>query len=593
MAFPSQKETYDSNTPSDLSNRKSMNGALYRGSSKGTKIQPYRGSISNSSVHTTSTAATRKDLFDCSEQSPGGVPSISHCKSLHSLEKPTFRVRNQSQSTVGTIRKAGSVRSSTATSTSKQKIRSLNVPSFQGEDESPLPPTPRSSVYNLSTLPEPSPSSSRVYGVPPSSPLDDPLTKPYHDGDHQPFATTEIPADDKPLSRHPSSLPPPTIPSPFSPSSHRPPRITEYHKPSRQSIEEYHELLRNVNLHAAAAASYKDPFIPSTQVPPPPSSHKASKPSGGQQKATSVPPTPPHSSQMNTVNLTDSYPDPNPMADLGTAPTAPLDGHSEVSLSPTPVESMGINLHSRGGAKGNKGMLGFMTDFLKSHKRPEISTAYDPVHLVHVGFNSSTGEFTGLPKEWRQLLQDSGISQSDQEKNPLAVMEIVKFYQEGGGNVWDKMGHTPALGSSQSPPIPGTIPPAFPGLSKSVDDSFVSTVSVSIIPHSSILTVHSGRRYRFRKMPTSTAHMVHPHLTHQDHIALRHLHRSLISTGLTLNDQRPSRLAVTHSSAQILQRTGALRGHRRLSRRPHENHPTPRPRILHLSHNLLKPRTAR
>jgi p21-activated kinase 1 len=38
------------------------------------------------------------------------------------------------------------------------------------------------------------------------------------------------------------------------------------------------------------------------------------------------------------------------------------------------------------------------------------------------------------------LLQESGISRQEQEKNPLAVMEIVKFYQEGHGDVWDKMG---------------------------------------------------------------------------------------------------------------------------------------------------------
>ena len=85
-------------------------------------------------------------------------------------------------------------------------------------------------------------------------------------------------------------------------------------------------------------------------------------------------------------------------------------------------------------------MLGFMSDFLSSNKPVAISTPYDPVHLTHVGFNSSTGEFTGLPKEWQQLLQESGISRMEQEKNPQAVMEIVKFYQEGGGDVWDKMG---------------------------------------------------------------------------------------------------------------------------------------------------------
>jgi len=93
--------------------------------------------------------------------------------------------------------------------------------------------------------------------------------------------------------------------------------------------------------------------------------------------------------------------------------------------------------------KAKKGMLGFMTDFLNSNKRPasEIGTRYDGVHLTNVDFNPSTDESTGLPREWQQLLQHRGISKSDQEKNPLAVMEIVKFYQEGDVDVWDMMSH--------------------------------------------------------------------------------------------------------------------------------------------------------
>ena len=88
------------------------------------------------------------------------------------------------------------------------------------------------------------------------------------------------------------------------------------------------------------------------------------------------------------------------------------------------------------------GMLSFMS-FMSNNKRLEISTPFDPVHLTHVGFNASTGEFTGLPKEWQQLLQDSGISKQDQEKHPKEVMEIVKFYQgqvQQENSVWDKMG---------------------------------------------------------------------------------------------------------------------------------------------------------
>ena len=157
-----------------------MNVAQYRRSSKQTAIQSYQGSISNSSVHTTSPASTCEDLFNFSEQNLGGTPCISHRKSFHSLEKPTFRFRNQSQSTVG------------------------NIPSFGDGGESPLPSTPRPSVYELSTLPEPS--SSRSYGVPPSNPLDNPLTERYRDS--QPFAVMEIPTADNPPTRHPSSLPP-------------------------------------------------------------------------------------------------------------------------------------------------------------------------------------------------------------------------------------------------------------------------------------------------------------------------------------------------------------------------------------------------
>jgi p21-activated kinase 1 len=185
---------------------------------------------------------------------------------------------------------------------------------------------------------------------------------------------------------------------------------------------------------------------------------------------------------MNKANLADFHADPNPTAVLGTAPTAPSDDLPEVLLSPTPNLSPSFTSRSRVGSittKGKKGMLGTMTDFLKSNKRPEISRAYDPVHLTHVGFNSSTGKFTDLPKEWQQHLQDGGISKSNQEKNPLNVMEIAKFYQEGGGDVWDKMSHAPVQGISPLPPIPGVAPAAYPGAPKSVNASAEESLNSS------------------------------------------------------------------------------------------------------------------
>ncbi len=99
-----------------------------------------------------------------------------------------------------------------------------------------------------------------------------------------------------------------------------------------------------------------------------------------------------------------------------------------------------------------------MSDVLSAQKKIEISTPYDPVHLTHVGFNSDTGEFTGLPKEWQQLLQESGISRQDQEANPQAVMDIVAFYQDaatsqGNTDVWKKMG---AAKGNHAPGTPRT-----------------------------------------------------------------------------------------------------------------------------------------
>ncbi|KAG9306077.1 hypothetical protein G9A89_015981 [Geosiphon pyriformis] len=101
-----------------------------------------------------------------------------------------------------------------------------------------------------------------------------------------------------------------------------------------------------------------------------------------------------------------------------------------------------------------------VSDLLSPQRKFEISSPYDPVHLTHVGFNQETGEFTGLPKEWQQLLHDSGITKQDQQAHPQAVLEIVKFYQDNAGGVhnpdavWEKFNH--AKVPNKSPP--GSLP---------------------------------------------------------------------------------------------------------------------------------------
>ncbi|GAV52050.1 hypothetical protein ZYGR_0AG00410 [Zygosaccharomyces rouxii] len=99
----------------------------------------------------------------------------------------------------------------------------------------------------------------------------------------------------------------------------------------------------------------------------------------------------------------------------------------------------------KNGGSGSSRMKGVFTSFVNNMKRTsggernkpqpassavKISTPYNAKHLHHVGIDSRTGEYTGLPTEWEKLLTSSGISKSEQEQNIQAVVDIVKFYQD-------------------------------------------------------------------------------------------------------------------------------------------------------------------
>ncbi|GMS85592.1 hypothetical protein PENTCL1PPCAC_7767 [Pristionchus entomophagus] len=55
----------------------------------------------------------------------------------------------------------------------------------------------------------------------------------------------------------------------------------------------------------------------------------------------------------------------------------------------------------------------------------EISSPYNTVHRVHVGYDGQ--KFSGLPQPWMDILLRD-ISEADQKRNPTAVVTALKFY---------------------------------------------------------------------------------------------------------------------------------------------------------------------
>ncbi|CAB3400381.1 unnamed protein product [Caenorhabditis bovis] len=83
--------------------------------------------------------------------------------------------------------------------------------------------------------------------------------------------------------------------------------------------------------------------------------------------------------------------------------------------------------------------------FLKKNKekkeiaeKPVISRPSNFEHTIHVGYDPTTGEFTGMPEAWARLLTDSQISKQEQQQNPQAVLDALKYYTQGeqSGQKW-------------------------------------------------------------------------------------------------------------------------------------------------------------
>ncbi|KAK9359855.1 kinase-like domain-containing protein [Lipomyces starkeyi] len=79
-----------------------------------------------------------------------------------------------------------------------------------------------------------------------------------------------------------------------------------------------------------------------------------------------------------------------------------------------------------------------------------VSSPTNFTHKVHVGFDPSSGGFTGLPDTWAKLLNASAITQEDYAKNPQAVIEVLEFYSDIKAQEQQGTGSSPSSTSSSS-----------------------------------------------------------------------------------------------------------------------------------------------
>ncbi|KAL4803735.1 kinase-like domain-containing protein [Aspergillus unguis] len=138
----------------------------------------------------------------------------------------------------------------------------------------------------------------------------------------------------------------------------------------------------------------------------------------------------------------------------------------------------------------------FVNSMLGSPRGIKISAPENPVHVTHVGYDNQTGQFTGLPKEWQRLLQESGITQKEQEEHPQTMVDIMRFYEKnarGDDEVWHKFDHAYPQHQNSASPISQptgstthggqrTSPPTSPRFPQNHEGSFENPRAPPPIP---------------------------------------------------------------------------------------------------------------
>ncbi|KAF4971564.1 hypothetical protein FZEAL_9809 [Fusarium zealandicum] len=155
------------------------------------------------------------------------------------------------------------------------------------------------------------------------------------------------------------------------------------------------------------------------------------------------------------------------MSEKGLGPRAPTDGPS---INPKRYSDDGRDAKPSVLRK-KSGFSGFMNSLVGSPKKPIISAPENPVHVTHVGYDSSTGQFTGLPKEWQRLINESGIPEKERRENPQTMVDILQFYKETTerppeDQVLEKFHHAGTYATSPATAAsPGMYPSNYMGMS--------------------------------------------------------------------------------------------------------------------------------
>ncbi|KAF4991245.1 hypothetical protein FDECE_14105 [Fusarium decemcellulare] len=155
------------------------------------------------------------------------------------------------------------------------------------------------------------------------------------------------------------------------------------------------------------------------------------------------------------------------LSEKGLGPRAPTDGPS---INPKRYSDDGRD-SKPAVLRKKSGFSGFMNSLVGSPKKPIISAPENPVHVTHVGYDSSTGQFTGLPKEWQRLINESGIPEKERRENPQTMVDILQFYKETTerppeDQVLEKFHHAGNYATSPATAAsPGMYPSNYMGMS--------------------------------------------------------------------------------------------------------------------------------